>query len=493
MSNSRKLSIENSTGKGRTRRELLRMIAAGTASLGSTSIVGSVALAQNPPQCPTSPPAGTLFRPGQDTRPIVQRKPISALSSWEVKQLRNAFKALRALPSTDNRTWALQGDLHALYCGACNVNAGQIHGSWSFFPWHRAFLYYYERILGSLVGNLDGFRLPYWEWQTQRSLASPYRSPASSYNNALWDPNRDAVIENGGSLPANDGTSARVALLNKITDFATFGGTASSGGACESDPHNPVHVDVGLKTSPYLDMGNLGYAARDPIFVSHHCNIDKLWSNWNALKGTSTASGAYENPTDPAFVSQTWSFYDEHGNAVSMSVADALNHQNNLRYSYPGPATASAATALSTSASVQSSSLETVPVRSYSGKLVPSDAIRDGARLDVNDAVRSTLLQALDQKATVLVIFKGVTVPQNVRGVFDITVPRSRNTKVGVIAVVDTGMMMSQPAQTLLLDVTTVAKDLLNPTNPGSFAVIRRNGRDGFRLQAQSAEFRVLQ
>jgi len=30
-------------------------------------------------------------------------------------------------------------------------------------------------------------------------------------------------------------------------------------------------------------MGNLGFAARDPIFFAHHSNIDKLWSNWNSV------------------------------------------------------------------------------------------------------------------------------------------------------------------------------------------------------------------
>src|SRR5690242_7173633 len=115
--------------------------------------------------------------------------------------------------------------MHALYCQACNHDLVQsVHGSWIFFPWHRAFLYYFERILGSLVGDLNNFRLPYWDWENHRSMPSAYLSPATSSNSL----------------------SARVALLYRITDFATFGGTARAGGACESNPHDPIHDDIGL-------------------------------------------------------------------------------------------------------------------------------------------------------------------------------------------------------------------------------------------------------
>jgi hypothetical protein len=87
------------------------------------------------------------------------------------------------------------------------------------------------------------------------------------------------TIARGGALPTNAGTAARIALLDGITDFATFPGTARSGGACESNPHDPIHDDIGLHTSPFHDMAHLGYAAHDPIFFAHHCNIDKIWAS----------------------------------------------------------------------------------------------------------------------------------------------------------------------------------------------------------------------
>src|SRR5205814_4371307 len=126
--------------------------------------------AQDPPSCPSLPTGGVPFSPGQDSRPTALRKSINSLSSTELTQLRQAFASLRALSPSDKRSWIVQADLHALYCDQCQGVGTDIHGSWSFFPWHRAYLYYYERILGSLVGNLDGFRLPYWDWENDPKL-----------------------------------------------------------------------------------------------------------------------------------------------------------------------------------------------------------------------------------------------------------------------------------------------------------------------------------
>ena len=40
------------------------------------------------------------------------------------------------------------------------------------------------------------------------------------------------------------------------------------------------------------DMGSLGTAAWDPIFWSHHCNIDRLWYLWQLKHGVNNISPA---------------------------------------------------------------------------------------------------------------------------------------------------------------------------------------------------------
>ena len=69
-------------------------------------------------------------------------------------------------------------------------------------------------------------------------------------------------------------------------------------------------------------------AALDPIFWLHHGNIDRLWNNWLGL------GGGRANPPDAAWRSQTFSFVDETGADVTLSVDEVLNAAAQLQYIY---------------------------------------------------------------------------------------------------------------------------------------------------------------
>jgi hypothetical protein len=487
------LSMFNEKPSAQHRRGFLKGVALGGAAFLPKGLFGpSTARAQTPPNCPPAPLNGTPFRAGQDTRPIVQRHSISSMTSSQVAQLRSAFAKLRALPSTDKRGWVIQADMHALYCQACNYDTLQsVHGSWNFFPWHRAFLYYFERILGSLVGDISYFRLPYWDWENHRSIPSAYLSPANS-TNSLYDASRYSVIASGGSLPTNDGTAARISLLNGITDFKTFGGTATAGGACESNPHDPVHDDVGLHTSPWHDMGHLGFAARDPIFYAHHCNIDKLWAHWNARASTAAAP-AYRNPTDSAFLSERWNFYDENQKVVSMSAADVLNYTSNLRFTYPSststasvvqPASPYRTASLQTANAPETAPLVTVHAAklNYSGNTAPA--------LEVTYNVKTSILQAVSQQSLFVIILRDVTLPENAMGVFDVMSARGGMKYLGTLAVV-ADVMRPMP-KTVVLDATEAAADLLDTSNPARIILVPREGNGRLTFKAEDLELRVL-
>lgn len=474
------------------RRQFLKGIAGGAALISGGTWAGFKALAQNPPSCPTPPAGGTVFKAGQDTRPIVERLSISKLSSSQLAELQKAFAALRALPSTDPRTWILQADLHALFCDQCSDDKTQIHGTWSFFPWHRAYLYFFERILGSLVNDLNNFRLPFWDWENYRSMPSPYRLPAST-SNSLYDPNRYSVIASGGNLPSSDGTTSRIKVLDGITDFATFGGTATSGGACESNPHDLIHDDVGLQTSPWHDMGNLGYASRDPIFFAHHANLDKLWYNWNAL--SSSHPGEYENPTDSAFLSLRWSFYDYNKQLVSISAADVLNFTTNLRYSYPTPVyynTSTSAAAPEEGVAVTEQQRTAPEITTYSARLVYSNS-RPGPIVDVTYGVKVSLIQAAQQHKTVLMVLRGVTLPEDMVGAYDVVSVHGNSVKhLGSVAVVGHDMHMHTRKLAVVLDATEALEDLFDSSKPAFITLVARQGGARVPLNAEDIELRVL-
>ncbi|KAK7401434.1 hypothetical protein VNO78_12917 [Psophocarpus tetragonolobus] len=74
-------------------------------------------------------------------------------------------------------------------------------------------------------------------------------------------------------------------------------------------------------------MGTLYSAARDPIFYSHHGNIDRLWSIWKTL------GGKRKDLTDPDWLDSGFLFYDENKNLVRVKTKDCLDSRK-LGYVY---------------------------------------------------------------------------------------------------------------------------------------------------------------
>lgn len=306
-----------------SRRRFLQQVGLGSSALG-LSLLGGLALSQTavavcePPGSP-----GTPTRWRHDCRSIRPRRPASTLNTTEIQKLKNAYQAMRALDTSDPndpRGFQRQANVHCWYCG----HGTQVHGSWQFFVWHRAYLYFHERILGKLINDPD-FRLPYWDWDvaSHRKLPGAHTSPNNA-GNPLWNATR--VMTPTDELPEEDvGQAVMEAALTAGT-FAEFGGTATSSGIPEGVPHGSVHVDVGG------DMGYFDTAGRDPVFYAHHANVDKMWSDWNKAASTHT------NPIDPAFLNLTWNFYDENKAWRSITAAQVLNHEAQLRYVY-GPST----------------------------------------------------------------------------------------------------------------------------------------------------------
>ena len=266
-----------------TRREFLHRLGL------TSSMIGLGALARPASAAVCSPPGDTSSpKPWRaDCRPIRPRRPASTLSGTEIKKLKEAYAAMRALDTSDPadpRGFQRQANVHCWYC---NESPSPVHYNWQFFAWHRASLYFHERILGKLIGDME-FRLPYWDWENSahRKIPGAYTSPNDS-SNPLFNATR-SMSPTDELLEEDVGSDVMEAALTAGT-FAEFGGTASDAGIPEYSPHGPVHGQVGG------DMGFFDSAAKDPVFYAHHSNVDKIWSDWN--KGAST----HTNPTDSRF------------------------------------------------------------------------------------------------------------------------------------------------------------------------------------------------
>jgi polyphenol oxidase len=208
---------------------------AGGSGLGATPIFGA-----EPESCAGPKPPATAIPWKPDTNPILPRPAASTLTDADVTRLRNAYQALRDLTVSqpdDPRGWLEQADKHCWNCGGgLDQQAGEeIHGSWLFLPWHRALLYFHERILGELI-NDPGLRLAYWDWDNpaHRWVPDAWLTPHDS-SNPLWDANRNAV--SGSQLPNSLVGSEIMNPIVGASTFSRFGGTSGSAGSLENGPH----------------------------------------------------------------------------------------------------------------------------------------------------------------------------------------------------------------------------------------------------------------
>ena len=308
-----------------SRREFLQRLGLGAAGMwmtGAMPPVGAIPLvAYQPNACsPPSHGAATPFR--RDCRPIRPRQLANSLTPAEVTQLKAAYQAMRNLDTsdpTDPRGFLQQANVHCFWC-ATNDPAVQVHFTWKFLAWHRAYLYFHERILGKLIGN-ENFRLPFWGWDIPgyTRLPNPYVTPNNN-TNPLFNSTR--LLAPGTPLPDEDVGPTVISSVLSLASFAEFGGTATTPGVPEGSPHGSVHVDVGGNMSSFSNAG------RDPIFYQHHATVDKLWSNWEK------ASSTHTNPTDAAFQDLTFTFFDENKVWRSIKASQVVDHERSLRYVY---------------------------------------------------------------------------------------------------------------------------------------------------------------
>ncbi|XP_048497785.1 (+)-larreatricin hydroxylase, chloroplastic-like [Beta vulgaris subsp. vulgaris] len=74
-------------------------------------------------------------------------------------------------------------------------------------------------------------------------------------------------------------------------------------------------------------MGNFYSAGRDPIFYSHHANVDRTWSIWKSLSINN------KDFTDKDFLNTYFYFYDENAQPVKIYVRDVLDTKK-MGYDY---------------------------------------------------------------------------------------------------------------------------------------------------------------
>jgi tyrosinase len=246
----------------------------------------------------------------------------SAEVDADIATYKQAVDLMKALPGSDPRSWIAQAGIHGTVAGGflfCQ------HGTDHFFDWHRAYLFYFEKICQKLTGNAK-FGLPYWNWNQNPDINPAFLVPASS----LFLARTRTSMTGSWSV-----TTPALDPILADTNFFTFGQQI------EGTPHNTVHGYIGST------MGT-GGSALDPVFWTHHCMVDYCWAKWNIELGNN-------NTNDATWINTVNShFVDADGNPVT-ATAGITTLMPLLSYQYESSAIGSspAAAAIKTKAEYQ--------------------------------------------------------------------------------------------------------------------------------------------
>jgi hypothetical protein len=278
--------------------------------------------------------------------PPRKRKNINALTPDELALLKQAFTLMQNLPDDDPRSMIRQAGFHCQYCGGTaqtfnpktkrwDIKVNDIHSTWNFLPFHRAFLHFTERIMRKLLQQhspgaaAENFTLPYWDWtetvsDTDDGIPIPVAFRTAPLVGAIVE-QHDASTpaqnrDNVGTKLAGGGQSVRrldldYARILAIDDPSVIFGwppgfyapprNGGNGGIANSAAHATPHNQAGGW------MWNLLSSPRTPLFFLHHGKVDRMWSDWAKLHPN-------KMPPLAAFKNFVFRFVDENGQWVKI-------------------------------------------------------------------------------------------------------------------------------------------------------------------------------
>ena len=283
--------------------------------------------------------------------PVIRHNATSLQGQAMMKIYAEAVATMHTLPNTDPIGWLFQWYTHnvtgtttkaaaisSVFGGGSSPQKTLAQAAWStcqphnapgvsdyFLPWHRMYVYFFERIIRK-VSKKPEFTLPYWNYSVSGAahgvLPKHFRMPSDPLFKSLFIKNRNApspTVNNGQAIDMNDpGALDTHPSLSKCK----YSGSTGFCNVLDGGLHGNVHVLTGTSTN----MGQVPFAANDPVFWAHHCNIDRLWASWNKDPNR-------VNPSGSSFLNQAFTFSDENGVSVSVKIKDFLSIVP-LQYTY---------------------------------------------------------------------------------------------------------------------------------------------------------------
>ncbi|QRW00473.1 tyrosinase [Ceratobasidium sp. AG-Ba] len=239
------------------------------------------------------------------TNPTV-RKEWRSLTQDQRDQFHKATKCLQTKPSNVGGQ-----SLFDRYSSLHVDMFGDIHYVAAFLPWHRYFLQ--ARQQGLVDCGYTG-PFPYWDWtidaDANNMSGSKIFDPVVGFGgNGVFNANRQYCVKDGpygtqsnfsiaypqkrclqrrfnmGSRWQMQGSQHTSRMINNIMQNTRYTDFEEQ---LEEGPHDAVHNEVAG------DMA-ASFSPDDVLFFLHHCNVDRIWANWQ--KQNSTRLQAYGGNT----------------------------------------------------------------------------------------------------------------------------------------------------------------------------------------------------
>ena len=268
---------------------------------------------------------------------------VSANGQAMLKKYAQAVKLMMALPPSDPRSWTFQWYTHAVPTNTTKAAAiASIFGPnpspakalatamWNtcqghfnpavtepyFLPWHRMYVCYFEAIIRAVLKD-PTFSLPYWNYSVPAGYPLPkeFRMQGDPLWGPLFRPNRNPTSNAGQPIFAAGGSASDLSPASAMaqTSYLPNGVVSGFNETLDGGLHGNVHVFVG---NSQQGMGVIPWAANDPIFWMHHCNIDRIWTSWNT---------SHPNPATAAWLNKTFVFAGPDGKESKAIVKDYTN------------------------------------------------------------------------------------------------------------------------------------------------------------------------
>ncbi|KAK0707522.1 hypothetical protein B0H67DRAFT_670703 [Lasiosphaeris hirsuta] len=319
---------------------------------------------------------------------------------WDLYIL--ALSELQAVNETDALSYFAIAGIHGLPHSAWNgveqvsgapKNTGYCpHNELIFSTWHRAYVVLFEQTLVSHALRIASqypsssspayqaaaqtLRQPYWDWASQprlptaamvanvtvngpggmvtlrnplysyrfqrQSAESGFGGPLAELQETVRCPETQGL---GHNVTASDEQMDSVAedLINDVYDVFTRTQTFEDmafdrwQGSSFENPHNIVHNHAGCGGT----IGNIDWSAFDPIFMLHHCNVDRLTAMWQAIHykhpmftTTGRSTGQYATP-EGSLITADSPLKPFYGNNSRFHTSNTVSNIRELGYTYP--------------------------------------------------------------------------------------------------------------------------------------------------------------